>query len=117
MNPYAIHAGSIQSLIDEMGDDCPAFTWGGNDYSILPGTAKTRKDLTVGGFSLDFDLQFVALVSPFVAGAITGATTLRDAMLETEMQYLSDNYKIVSVDIVAGGQQVRIGANSLSQGA
>lgn len=74
--------------------------------------------LRSGGFSNAYDLSFSAAVSTFQNVAAT-VTALRTIMLGPQrvMSYLGISYKIESVDILAGGQVVKITANSLNQNA
>ncbi len=104
MNPYLTHANSLGALQTEMGDDCPTFLWLSETRKALPGGAKRRKDNSAGGFSLDADLTITCLVSQFGQAA----ATLREAMLNSRLTYLGQAYRIESVTVAAGGQQLRL---------
>jgi hypothetical protein len=113
MNPFQIHANGINDLIVEMGTDCPTFTKNNIVYQIIPGSAVRRKDLVIGGFQIDADLAFTALLAQFNLTA----SAFKDAFLQNPITYLGDKYKIDSVTILPGGLQVHVLANSLSQNA
>ncbi len=104
MNPYSVHAASLAALQTEMGADCPAFSWNGADYKALPGGAKRRKDNSAGGFSLDADLTITCLVSQFG----TTAAALCELMINSRLTYLGQAYRIETVTVAAGGQQLRL---------
>jgi hypothetical protein len=109
VNVYEAHASSLAQLQDELdatGDavHCPIFTWAALDRRALPGGAKLRKDLEVGGFSPDADLAIVCRIAQF--GSTPNA--LRDSMLNTRLTYLGHEYRIRDVTIAAGGLQLRI---------
>lgn len=118
MNVYEVHSASLSALQTELDTQgaavkCPIFTWAGKDYKALPGGAHLKKDLTMGGLSLDADLMITVLVAQFNATA----NAQRDAMLRTKLIYLGHNYRIESVTIAAGGQQLRIECRDAVQGA
>jgi hypothetical protein len=114
-NPYAVHAASLAAVQTEQGASCPAITWQGNNYPILPGSARQKNDLTPGGFSMDSDFVFMALVSAF--GAAQTAEGLKAALLNTEVDYLGHAYKVHTVHAAPGGLQLHIEADDLNQGA
>jgi hypothetical protein len=113
-NWYAIHAASLAQLQGEIGPDCPTFVWAGSTYNALPGGASRKKDLIVGGWKLDSDLSITCLIAQFNA---TSPQALRQAMINTELDYLFDRYKIKSVTIAPGGLQIRIECEDLFQQA
>lgn len=117
MNPLLDHANGVSELQRELGDDCPVITWARRDYKILPGSAVRRQDLAPGGFQLNADLRFVALVETFLSSSIANADDLQDAMQNTVFTYLGQNYKATSVSIAMGGLQVTVEANSAVQNA
>lgn len=114
INPYAIHAAGIAAVQVEQGTACPSLTWQGWTILIQPGSAIRRKDLGTGGFSLNADLRLTVLVSSFGHGYTT-ADTIQEDILQTEIDYLGESYKVESVMIVAGGLQLHIEANALNQ--
>lgn len=120
MNIYKIHAGDLQSLETEQGEDCPSCNWNDADWLILPGGAMLRKDLGAGGFQMNSDMRLTVLFAQFSdadPAAYPDAMTLKDMMLETPCTYLGDDYKIISVTIMGNGHQLHIEANALNQGA
>lgn len=121
MNYYAKHANSLQAVQGRLSTDCPVIIWSGNQYMAIPGTAARRQDLVAGGLALNADLRFEILVAPFLDGVnLIDAQTLKNALLGansagTEVQYLGDRYKTVSVTISPGGLQLTVECNSISQ--
>lgn len=111
VNPFAIHAAGLNSLIAEQGSDCPVFTWNGADYQILPGGALSRKSNSPGGFSLDSDLQLTVLTAAF-----GDAEAARAEMLETILLYAGHRYKIRDISIAQGGKQMRLHCDDAAQG-
>lgn len=114
VNVYAIHAKGISDVQTEQGTACPSFVW--NTLTILtqPGSAIRRKDLGASGFSLNADLVMTVLVSGFGNGFAT-ADAVQSAILQTELDYLGEAYKVESCMICAGGLQVHLECNSLNQ--
>ncbi len=111
---YFTHvANSLAAMQSRMADTCPTVGWHGTECPIIPGTAMRRRDLVAGGFDLNSDFRFQALVSTFGSDASTAKT----AMLQTVVRYLGDDYKIVSVNIQAGGLTLSVECNSLFQSA
>lgn len=104
-------------MIAECGESCPVLNWNEKDRKIIPGTAVRRKDLGVGGFSLNADFKCHILVSELVDATMTTSKAVCDAMGQTEFQYLDDDYKVQSVSRTAGDLFLIIEANSLNQGA
>jgi hypothetical protein len=115
INPYAVHAQGIGYLQASMGTACPVIAWQGNNYQILPGSARLKEDLAVGGFSMDSDFLFTILVATF--GANTQAENIRGQLLNTRIDYLNHAYKIHTVSVMAGGLQLHIEADDLQQKA
>lgn len=116
MNAFELHAAAF-AVMQQLTGNCPVFTWDGIDWLMIPNGAMLKKNLTVGGFSLDNDLKFFCLVDQFVNAGYSTADEVKDAMLETPMQYLADNYAIKSVTIMTGGLQLMITADALAQDA
>lgn len=113
MNIATVHAQGLAYVQTEAGSACPTFKWSGNTWLCLPGGAHKRKDLQMGGFNLNSDLMLTALVAQFGLDAVT----LREKMLNTELDYLGLKYKVVSIIVAIGGQQIRIECNDLMAGA
>jgi len=113
MNEYFYHAKAMQALQSSLGAGCPVVSWNGGTYSIVPSSAIRRKDLASGGFQLNADLRFNALVSVF--GSAYSATTLKNALLQTKIVYLDDSYKVTGVTTSPGGYQVTVDCDSLNQ--
>ncbi len=105
MNPYAVHAGSLSSLQQEQGDDCPVAVFSGVTIKILPGGVRQRKDNSPGGFSLDSDLQLTCLSADFPEPPRAKQTLV----------YLGRSYRIETVTTMAGGLQLRLNANDANQ--
>jgi len=117
MDVFQFHAQAFATA-QQLTGNCPVFTWDGVDWLAIPNGALLKKNLSVGGFSLDFDLKLFALVQQFIDnGTAEDAASLKNLMLETPLEYFGDSYKIVSVNINTGGQQIEILCNALSQGA
>lgn len=123
MSPYAYHALALATMQRVLGPDCPVVGWNDKpDWQIIPGSAKRRQDLADGGFQLNADFLFEALVSTFAgaltaAGPVVTATDLKGALLNTAIVYLGDKYKAVAVHIRPGGLQVGVHCNGFDQGA
>lgn len=115
VNVFELHACAMATAQNLTGA-CPVFTWNGDDWQMMPNTSTLKKDLDIGGYSLDSDLSFHCLLAQFVED-FTDVETLKQSMLETAMVYLGHNYKIVSVGILAGGLILKISANDLAQSA
>jgi hypothetical protein len=115
MNAFEIHAAAM-GVAEKLTGACPVFTWAGKNWQIIPTGAMLKKPLGIGGFGLDSDIRLFALVNQFAQSGYATAQAVKDAMLpETPMQYLGDNYKIESVDILPGALIIVIGANSIAQ--
>jgi len=114
MGYYAKHAASMAAMEARLADELPVIAWNGQNYPLIPGTAQRRQDLVAGGFDLNADLKWNALVSSF--GAMD-ATALKAAMLQTQIAYLGDNYKVMAIGILPGGLIISAECNSLTQGA
>jgi hypothetical protein len=118
MNDYATHAGGMASLQSRLGADCPTVTWNNQVYQIIPGSTMRRADLAPGGFQMNADLRFEALVSTFAnGGTITDATSLKNTLLSTPVAYQGDVYKVDAVGIRPGGLQVIVECKSIVQNA
>lgn len=115
-NVYAIHAASLSALQAELGVACPqvGFVAYGESLNILPGSARLRSNQTVGGFQMDSDFVFTVLVSEF---GNTTAEAIRSTILNTELDYLGHQYKVIAVHVMGGGLQLHIEANDLNQAA
>lgn len=117
MNPWKIHATELLGgLAVEMGDDCPKFGWNGGNWNVIPGTAAYNQPLRLGGFTQVYDLSFNVLFSQFCPGIAT-AEILMAQLLNSEFTYRGVDYKIVAVDVMAGGAQIKVSANALNQNA
>jgi hypothetical protein len=117
MNDYAVHARSLAAAKARLGDDCPVVTWGGRDYPVIPGSAARRQDLAAGGFQLNADFHFEALVSDWLTNAIPDVKQLKGRLLQTPVGYLGSDYKPISVTIRPGGLQMLVDCNSTGQNA
>lgn len=117
MDYYTHHSRSAAATQTRLGDTCPVITWSNKNYPIIPGSATRRKDLATGGFQLNADFRFEALVSSFLSATIPDAETLHSALLQTFIGYLGDEYKVIAVLVHAGGQQIAVECNSASQGS
>jgi hypothetical protein len=117
MNDYATHARSVKAFQDRLGDACPVIAWARKEYKIIPNTALRRQDLNSGGMQLNADLRFEVLVETFQSDTITDAASLKDALLQTEIGYLGDAYKVEQVGIRPGELHVVVDCNSLYQNA
>lgn len=115
-NVYQIHADSIAAVQSYLGDDCPSVSWDGEDWPVIPGSAGRRKDLVAGGFDLNADLRFNALTCNF-PGDAEEATDIEKLIVQKDIEYLGDKYRIIRVSILPGGFQLEIEANSSTQGA
>ena len=118
MDYYARHAGSLAALQGRLDDSCPVFSWQGKDWKIVPGSALRRADLGGGGFSLNADLRFSALVQQFIDdGGYEDVNDFQTAFQQEVIGYLGAGYKVDSVSIMPGGLQVLVNCNSSSQNA
>ena len=100
-----------------MVDSLPSFRWRNRDWQIVPGSATRRKDLDGGGFSLNADFRFNALVAQFLSDAIPDASALKAKLLQTGIGYLGDGYRVTDVAILPGGYQITVDAASDVQNA
>lgn len=100
-----------------LGDALPVFQWRNQNWNIIPGSATRRKDLDGGGFSLNADFRFNALVSQFISSTIPDATALKAKLLQTNIGYLGDGYRVTDVAILPGGYQITVDAASDVQNA
>lgn len=66
MDPAAVHAASIRSLMDQYGDACPKVTLqDGSKYRCFASTQRTGSTLGVGGFGTDAEMEVVILTADF----------------------------------------------------
>jgi len=114
MNYYGRHAAALASTQTRLGNTLPTITWAGKVWPIVPGSAQRRQDLASGGFQLNADFVFEALVSTF---GPQNATALKASMLQTPITYLGGDYKAIQVSIKPGGQVIRVECNSAIQNA
>lgn len=109
MDPYAEHANGLRELQTEQGDSCPVFTplWADmGDIKVLPGGARTKKDNSPGGMSIDSDFQFTCLLADF------GANPPPSRGL---FMYQGSKLRVTSVTPGPNAVQVRINADSAAQ--
>lgn len=105
MNLFAIHATGITDLQNELGADCPTFTFAGKVIKILPGGVRLKRENTPGGFSLDSDIQLTCLSADFGVQPQPKQTFI----------YLNLKYNIVSVTPAPGGLQLRINGDGVGK--
>jgi hypothetical protein len=113
MDYYGHNAASVAATQARLGSTCPSVSWQGVPRPIIPGSAMRRMDLAVGGFQMNADLRFDALVSRFG----TDATGVKNVLLQTPLSYLGDTYKVEGVTILPGGLQISVECNSIFQRA
>lgn len=94
---------------------CPFITWGQDNVAVIPGSAQRRAVLSEGGFQLNADFAFEALVSSFPGYA--DAKLLKDDLHNQSIGYLGDSYKVDAVVIRPGGLQVQVQCTAISQNA
>ena len=82
---------------------CPQFTWDDTNWLAMPNAADLKKSLAVSGWGFDFQLVLFATVDQFAQNGYATADTLVEAMLQTPMQYLGEDFKIEGVKILTGG--------------
>jgi hypothetical protein len=104
---YSDHANGLSQLQNELGSECPAFTWCGKPWPILPGGALFKRENSTGGFTLDTDLQLTVLTAQFQGN-------LPDA--QDEFQYQGHTYRIKSITTPGNGFQMRIHADLAAGG-
>lgn len=115
MDYYAKHANGFQQVVDKLGDSCQTFTWANvSTWKIIPGSVFMNQDLGVGGFSQRYSLRFWALVAQFSNNSIND---LKNALENTAMAYLGEDYQIKSVTIAPSALHIIIEASALNQGA
>lgn len=107
-NFYKVHAQSLAALQAEQGDACPSFQYAGKTYLCLPGGARQKKDLGIGGYSFDSELKLVCLASVFTPGL--GA-------MKQQIIYLGQNYRIDQILFAPNGYQIELYCNDPSRGA
>ena len=120
MDIFAFHAQGLSDYQVEQAADCPAFTWNGVGWQCCPGGAMLRKEIGSGGMKLGADARFTVLFAQFTAAdpaQYPSACQVKQLMLQTELDYLGDAYKITSVTIMGNGDQMHIEADSLNQAA
>lgn len=100
-----------------LGAACPVVVWSRQDYRCIPGSAIRRQDLSPGGYQINSDFRFEALVSSFLSDSILDADDLKSALLQTHIIYLGANYKVTSVAIRPSGLQILCECHSLDQNA
>jgi hypothetical protein len=110
MSIYSEHAAALAELQAEQGADCPAIWFNGALIKVLPGSASLRTENGIGGDGLFYDLQFTALLADF-----GGVIPESNAPFNYPGQN-GDAYKISSVQPAPGQFQIRIKANSASEG-
>ena len=113
MNLWGFHAKAMQIFENILAGDCPQFSWAGKVYTIVPNSVMSRRPLQYGGFTQDADLRFSCLIAQFGLSGIV----LKNTMLQTQMGYLGELYKVTSVDILPGGLTAVINCDSLYQNA
>jgi len=118
MNDYKAHGARIRMMQARLGKDCPMVSWNDKEWRVIPGSALRKSELGAGGYSLDADFVFEALVETFVGTeGITDAKSLKDALLRTPIGYLDDEYQVATVRIRPGGFQVMMECTALNQRA
>lgn len=117
MNEYATHARALKSLQDRLADECPVIVWGAQEYRIIPNSALRRGDLGPGGITLNADLQFEALTAEFLSDDLLTVADVKDALLTTRLEYLTDVYKVDAVHIRPGALQIQVQCTSVGQKA
>ena len=100
MNHYSEHADGIRSLIDELGDSCPAIDYFGVKIQVLPSPARRGGGNSIGGQMLDADFEFTALIEDFQKTPVNGE----------KFTYEGTFYRIDNVNFAPGREQVRISA-------
>ena len=108
MNDFAGHAAGFKQFQDRLGSDCPVFTWNNQDFPIVPGTGKRRKDLGPGGYLLTADLKLTVLLSEL--------PTIGPALKQT-IVYLGDEYRIDSINTHPGELMVTFECNDANAAA
>lgn len=106
-NVFERHAQGVEAVQNYHGDNCPTFTWAGETYKLLPGSAIRRSKMGTGGFQLDCDLQFCALAAQF------GENVPSDGAV---IQYADTEWRIAEVHHFPGGQLLRFTCNHRHQG-
>lgn len=105
MSVYRKHADSLRAVQNELGDDCPSFTFNGKTIRILPGGVRLKRENTPGGFSLDSDIQLTCLSADFAVQPQSKQTFM----------YLGRQFNIVSVTPAPGGLQLRINGDGVGK--
>jgi hypothetical protein len=109
MSVYDVHAASLAQLQGELGADCPQMFWNGSLWPVLPGGTRLAKDLSVGGFTLDSDLQLTVLLAQFGANLPASPQTFNYPGQTGKL------YRIVSTTPAPEQLQMRINANDAEQ--
>ena len=120
MDYSAKHAASLSATQARLATACPMVTWDSQERPIVPGSAVLRKDLGEGGFDANADFKFALVVTGWATdadGQALEAVALKSALLQTEIGYLGDAYKVDQVRIVPGARLLEVVCNSLTQGA
>lgn len=106
MSAYTEHADGLAELQAELGESCPVIVYAGATVKILPGAASNGSKNSVGGLSLESDLQFTALLADFPSVPTANKS----------FTYEGKTYKIETVNFGPGRVQVEINANDAAQG-
>lgn len=102
MNELSDHAAGLEEVQDDLGDECPVFTWDGTDYKCLPGGARFKRANDFGGAALSSDLQLTCLVAQFGGAPPDPAKALI---------YRGQRFTVTSVTPAPGNFQMRINAD------
>ena len=91
--------------MDELGADCPTITYAGATVRVLPAAARNASKNGIGGFALDADLQFTAILADFPSTPASNK----------QFTYAGKTYRISDVAFLPGRLQVHITATDAAQ--
>ena len=104
---YQLHAEGIKQVQDYLGDACLTFAWAGGTWQMLPDSMRRRKDLGMGGYTLDADLVFTSLLAQF-NGTVPA--------LKNVITYAGARYRIDSIVSSPGAYQSEFHCNDVAAG-
>ena len=104
---FQLHAEGIQQVQDYIGDACPSFAWNGGTWLIMPDSVTRSKGLNQGGYTLDADLVFTALMAQFNGSPPT---------IKNVITYDGARYRIDSIVSSPGAYQSEFHCNDVAAG-
>lgn len=108
MDVYQHHADGVKEVMDLLEGACPVARWDDQAFRILTGSTARGKLLGLGGFGLDTDLQFVALMAELPPPA--------GPQLQDVLQVSGRELRVQRIVDFAGGKLRRFVCVDVTQG-